>query len=92
MGELLTRPAARVSGDRIEELRRLRYESAKLDDQIDVLRELESRRLDALLRRNGFEVRPRERWPSSPLSAEQTGETLYRGPEQWGDLVRAYIV
>jgi hypothetical protein len=21
-----------------------------------------------------------------------TGETLYRDPEQWGDLVRAYIV
>lgn len=77
--------------DRDELLKLIRRRDA-IDGALELERHLHGERLDERLRRAGFDVPDRSaRWPRASTVEERTRQPMRRGPEVWGDRVRAYV-
>jgi hypothetical protein len=80
------------SGEDVVKLKRELRRRDVLDNAISLQRLLDAQALDERLVRGGYlRAAPERAWPRERTHAEATGQVLRRGPETWGDRVRAYV-
>lgn len=75
----------------LAELRAALRKRHVLETAIELEREIDAQRLDERIARAGYPTKRKRRWPRERSPLEGTNAVMRRGPETWGDRVRANI-